>query len=364
MPSSTSSSELPSFERTIPDKGWLRLFSFALVVAALGTAAWELRVRVLGYGPTYGDTPNLWASQRARASGARREQVVFVGSSRTLFDMDLEVFRQETGGPLPIQQATVGSNPLPMLEELAADQSYAGTTIVGVVPGLLAAAGGPPMAKPQKYLAHYAAWSPAQRFELPLVLWLEDYFALINDGDLTLSALIGHADLPLRPGVYAPSAPGYLHTVSRVRQGRLSDFVAQNPEALRKVQQLWLPLFGGPPKPPIFTEEQWATMMAEGWTSNLARLAQSVQQIEARGGRVLFSRLPSTGAIRALELKNTPRALFWDRLLRETGSPGIHFEDHPELQGFDCPEWSHLGGEDATEYTRRFARILKRQGLL
>ena len=29
-------------------------------------------------------------------------------------------------------------------------------------------------------------------------------------------------------------------------------------------------------------------------------------------------------------------------LLKETGAPGIYFEDFPELADFKCPEWSHL----------------------
>ena len=54
----------------------------------------------------------------------------------------------------------------------------------------------------------------------------------------------------------------------------------------------------------------------------------------------------------------------WDRLLRETGAPGVHFEDHAELQGFDCPEWSHLNAEDSVEFSRRLVRVMKAQNLL
>ncbi|MCH8082277.1 MAG: hypothetical protein IID52_07855 [Proteobacteria bacterium] len=52
-----------------------------------------------------------------------------------------------------------------------------------------------------------------------------------------------------------------------------------------------------------------------------------------------------------------PRDKYWERLLRETNSVGVHFEDHPELQGFRIPEWPHLHSEDAPEFTRALVVI-------
>jgi hypothetical protein len=138
-------------------------------------------------------------------------------------------------------------------------------------------------------------------------------------------------------------------------RGRL----ATDGELQRRIQRLWLPLFGGMPKPSVFTQEKWNQMMSDGWNSNLARLKKAVSSITARGGKVIFQRLPSTGGVLELETRLNPRAQFWDRILEETGAPGIYFEDFPELTGFSCPEWSHLNAHDATEYTRRFARILR-----
>jgi hypothetical protein len=140
--------------------------------------------------------------------------------------------------------------------------------------------------------------------------------------------------------------------------------VEHDPAEARRVQQIWLPLFSGPPKPPVFTQAQWNKMLSDGWDANLARTRLAVRQIRARGGRVIFHRLPSTGEVLRLETEKTPRALFWDRLLRETEAPGVYFEDHAELMGFSCPEWSHLSATDAEEYTRRFVGVLKARSLL
>ncbi len=375
MPSSTSSSDMAAENtsgvggrwvvREIPEQPWLVLLALAATVVAVATYGWEVTVRRWGYGPTLADTPNLWATQRARAVGVGPDQVVFVGASRTLFDMDLDTFQHETGGLPPIQLATVGSNPVIILEDLAQDPMYAGTTIVGVVPALVAAAGGPPVASPRKYVAHYHNWSVADRMELPLALWCDEHFAFINQDELSLTQLIDrHVDLPLRPHVYAPTLPGYMYTLDPRRQARMTEQVETDMAVRRTIQQIWLPLFSGPPKPSLFTDQAWAKMMSDGLEDNLRRIKQSVLQITGRGGKVIFSRLPSSGGVLELENRVTPRAAIWDRILADTGAPGIYFEDYPELTGFDCPEWSHLDAADATEYTRRFARLLKAKGLL
>jgi hypothetical protein len=66
-----------------------------------------------------------------------------------------------------------------------------------------------------------------------------------------------------------------------------------------------------------------------------------------------------TGDLKALEDKATPREGIWARIIKESGAPGIYFEDHPELASFDCPEWSHLSGPDSIEFTKRLVPHLK-----
>ena len=94
-------------------------------------------------------------------------------------------------------------------------------------------------------------------------------------------------------------------------------------------------------------------------TSTLDATKRNVEKIRSKGGKVLFVRFPSTGKLRDLENKYTPRKAYWDRILEVTGAPGIHFEDHSQLQGFDCPEWSHLTKADATKFTQRLMTLIQ-----
>ena len=72
----------------------------------------------------------------------------------------------------------------------------------------------------------------------------------------------------------------------------------------------------------------------------------------------MFLRLPSSGGYYAFEQKYLPRALTWDRLLAETRTPGIHFEDYPQLQGYDLPEWSHASAPEARRMTLQLAPLV------
>jgi hypothetical protein len=63
--------------------------------------------------------------------------------------------------------------------------------------------------------------------------------------------------------------------------------------------------------------------------------------------------------LRELENKVTPRQQTWEVLLGQTKVPGIHFEDHPELSAFECPEYSHLKPDDVPVFTQRLIPYLK-----
>jgi hypothetical protein len=69
--------------------------------------------------------------------------------------------------------------------------------------------------------------------------------------------------------------------------------------------------------------------------------------------------MPSTGEVWELEKQVFPRTKYWDRLIKETGAPGIHFEDYPQLSRYRCPEWSHLSPADAVTFTSDLIRIIE-----
>lgn len=131
-----------------------------------------------------------------------------------------------------------------------------------------------------------------------------------------------------------------------------------------RLRAVWPPLFSGPPRPAVLSEEAWAKIFSDAWTATLAQATKNVDAVRARGGRVIFVRMPSSGLLREIEDRITPRETHWDRLLRETNAPGIYYGDHPELSGFECPEYSHLSASDSVLFTRNLITVLSREHLL
>lgn len=353
MHSSTSSFD---FQRPIPAQPWRGLLVAAVVLTALGTVAWEIRARALDYAPGLNDTSDLWADRR---ESVKPDSLVIIGDSRALFDMDLDVLEQSLGRR-PVQLALVGSCAYPILENLANDETFRGTVIASVVPGMWMV---PPPAPPYKNslraLKRYQERTVAQRAGHHLGMFLEEHIAFMKQDDLTLEQLLKTVDVPSRANYHAPPRlPPYFATIDRERQTRMTETAARPGPLQERIKNGWPPLFSPPPFPahtPKFVYEG----IAKAVEARFGQTAAAVQKIRARGGQVVFVRFPHSGPLKELEDRGTPRSAAWTRLMQETGAPNIYYSDHPELI-FDCPEWSHLSAADATLFSQRLVPHLQR----
>jgi hypothetical protein len=349
MPSSTS-----SFERPLPTQRWARMAIVTLALTSVLGAGWEILARQRGFKPGLDDTPDLWARARERLDGAPPDQIVLIGSSRMLFDLDIEEFHKAAGGPRPIQLATVGTNELYMLEQLASS-NFRGTAIVSFVPGLTFMPARAAMRIVGKAVERYEKGSLAQRASAWLWQRLDARLASLNTDELTLRKLVEQVDLPQRAGLEgrAMFLP-YLYDVDEERRGWLFEGAITDPDRNNQIKANWV--YEDPPShdPPA---QQAAEK--EGLRHQILwREYSAVRRIRARGGQVIYVRFPSDGGVLEQENRDFPRAETWDALLAATGVPGIHFEDHVELASFTCPEWSHLSGPDSTLFTRRLMPLL------
>jgi hypothetical protein len=355
MHSSTSNSD---FVRPVPQVPWRGILIAVTLLSLAATAAWEVHARRTGYEPTLNDTADLWAEMRRTV---QPDSLVLLGTSRMLFDMDLDLLEQGLG-QRPRQLALVGSSPYPILADLAADENFHGTVLLDIVPAMyLAPAGSPPVEASEKALRRYRTWNHAQRWSHELAVPLEQSIAFTRQEDLTLGKLLERIPIPDRAGALVPPKfPPYFYTLDRDRRARMVPAAATIGHPLQQqVAGVWLPLFSLPPPPTFIPLEKFQQMMGQAFEQRLADTAKHVARIQARGGRVVFLRLPVTGPLAQREEQIAPRAATWDRLVRENKVPAIHFADHRELNAFDCPEWSHLSAGDSVEFTRRLVPHLQ-----
>jgi hypothetical protein len=346
------------FERPIPPIQWRGITVVAVLIVLVATIAWELYCRSIGYAPTLNDSEDLWTFRR-RSVGP--ESVVVIGDSRGWFDVDLDEV-QKGLGKRPIQLAMGGGCGYPVLADLANDETFHGTIICSVVPRLFfAPPGTPPMQRGEKAVKRFHSQTPAQRASQYLAFPLEEHVAFLKQEELTLDDLLKRLPIPNRPGALVPPRlPPYFGTLDRERRARMIEECANSEGKLaKKIQQIWIPLFTPPPPPSYIPKEIFIAEMTKAIGTRFGDINAAVQKLRARGGKIVFVRFPHSGRLKEIEDRDTPRAQTWEPLLKQTGAPGIHYQDFPELTGFNCPEWSHLSAGDSVEFTRRLVPHLR-----
>lgn len=357
MPSSTSNSDL-EFTRVVPAVAWKGVVTSVALLSLAATVAWEFHARAQGYGPSINDTPDLWAEQRARV---QPDSLVLVGTSRMLFNADLDVL-ESAFGRRPVQLALAGSSPYPVLADLAADEGFRGTIILDIVPAMFLAPAGPPMEVAQKALKRRDEWNLSQKWGHQLGMLLEEQVAFLKQEDLALKQLLKQLPIPDRANArVGPPLPPYFYTVDRDRRARMVEEAAIIGSPLQqRVAQGWLPLFTMPPPPSFIPAEKFGEMMGRAIEQRFKDTTVQIAKLRARGVKIVFVRMPVSGPLVDKEAAIVPVAAGWGRLVQENNVPAINFEDHPELRSFELPEWSHLSAPDSVEFTKRLVPHLQR----
>ncbi len=332
--------------REIPKTRLVAICLLVFVLVTAGVIAWELQMRSLGLvAGDLDDSKAHWAVERRKIAAGDYDEVVIVGSSRILFDTDLDVWEEMTGRR-PIQLALAGTNPRPFLTDFAADPDFKGLLVVGVTPDIFFGdwLGIPEFAG---VLDYWKEQSPSERFGHQVGLFLSRRLAFL-DSSYTLTALIDQVNLRNRGEIVRPYLDVWkLWETGDDRQTYLWSQIEVNERLREHARLAWGPYDGKP-------------MDEAAITRACNDAVDAVKKIRARGGEVVFVRAPSAGLYYESEQHNATRAKTWDRLLRETGAHGIHFDDYPEMQGLEVPEWSHLSRASATRFTRAYVGVLAR----
>src|SRR6266540_1598809 len=346
------------YERPIPQLPWRGITVAVVLIAFAAACAWEFYCRSIGYGPTLNDNEDLWTSTRRRV---KPESVVIIGDSRGWYDLDLDELEKGLG-KRPIQLAMGGGCAYPVLADLANDENFHGTIICSVVPRLFVAPpGSPPMERTEKAVRRSHTQTPAQRVSQYLAMPLEGRVAFLKQEELTLDDLLKRLPIPNRPNAQVqPRLPPYFGTLDRERRARMIEKCARpGSELARMTQKIWIPLFTPPPPPTYIPKEEFAKTMGQAINQRFNDVAAALQKLRARGGKIVFVRFPHSGELKKLEDRETPRIGIWARVLKDTGAPGIYYEDFPDLAGFNCPEWSHLSAGDSVEFSKRLIPHLR-----
>ncbi|MGB5131734.1 MAG: hypothetical protein WBO00_03905, partial [Steroidobacteraceae bacterium] len=272
--------------------GWL-----VFVLVAVAMVAWELQMRSIGLeAGDLDDSKAHWAVERRKIAAGDWDDIVIVGSSRILFDTNLDVWKEVTGRR-PIQLALAGTNPRPFMADFANDPDFRGLLVVGVTPDIFFGdwLGIPIFAG---VLDYWKDQSPSERIGHQLGLYLSRHLAFL-DSDYTLIRQIDEINLPNRGGIVRPYLDVWkVWQTTDDRQAFLWSGIVNNKRLREHARLAWGPFDGKP-------------MEAAGIARACNEAADAVKKIRARGGEVVFIRAPSAGLYYESEQHSAPRARTW-----------------------------------------------------
>lgn len=316
---------------------WGRTWIAAVVLVAVSAGGFELFARARGYRPSVKDNEWAWAWARMRASDGSPRTVALLGTSRIHLAFSREAFSAALPDWKAVQLAIDGTFPVGSLIDLAGDPGFRGIAIVdtlesGLVPDN--------WHRQDPYLtAYHRRWrAPGAMAERWLATQVQARLAVLSDTGL-------------RTFANGFSAPPYVTTFADRTQFADYGLTDLAERRRRQLQRL------GTVAPP--TEHD-----AEVWLAGVLRLEPYIAEIRARGGTVVYLRMPTCDERWAADQQREPRALFWNRLAAASRAVMIHFADHPSLRDFECPDTSHIASKDAPRFTRALIEILVDRGVI
>jgi hypothetical protein len=310
----------------------------AIGCAATALGGWEASWRLRGFTPSMRDSAELWTTWRRRASREGESAAALVGGSRIQLGIDLNAF-EEVVGVRPIQLAIDGAGPFAVLQDLARDKRFRGDVVCSLMTYSIFVRG--PDGS-EEYVEE--SWQMPLSIEIETALSAQVHSALaclspsLSARGIAQALMDGR--LPRPP--YAPMRADR----SRPADFALTDAVGMKAARLARQRQ------GAESATPV--------PMAE-FMAGARELEGLVRAIQARGGRVVFVRFPTSPDSWALTEEVYPKEVYWDAFARSTSAFTVHFMDYPSLQGFDCPDSSHLDRRDAPAFTRALAEIIRAQ---
>jgi hypothetical protein len=224
--------------------------------------------------------------------------------------------------------------------------------LVGVAPDLFFSG----FAMRADVLKYTRKQSPSQRVGQWLSMHFVEPFLAFDDPDYALPTVIERQDWwPVRPGMHPRKKVRKLMVVvDEDRASHIWDKLEKDPQYRELAQSIWAQHLAPSPNDPTPAQSQ------KTLNEQITRASAAVAKLRRRNVQVIFVRTPSAGGYLVAEDKMFPRAKTWDVLLAKTGAPGVHFQDHPELQGLWLPEWSHLAARDAVRFTEALYAIIER----
>ncbi len=351
MPLSTSNFNV--VYRNIPEQPWIKIIITSFILVFLLLIGWELLARKMQHQPGgyLSGMDAMWAQERRKLDKSEHDiRVVLTGSSRMLWAADLNIMEKQLG-TRPLQLSLPGTSPALFVEDIVENTTFDGIILVGVTPFLF------------NWLTEgffgtdafgrYHDESPAQWMSTKLHDPLAKNLAFIDEG-FSLFELVDHyMMLPQRENAKVLNQQGW--KLGDTYDDRQTDMWAPVEQIgsfdNEQILNFWLP---GIDK--IKTSEEMAKMVTE----TVDFFTPLISKLEARGGDMIFIRMPSSGLYLEKDIKSNHRDNLWLPMIKGFNAPAINSMDFAELSSdLEIPEWSHLSRKSQDIWSERIIPYIR-----
>jgi hypothetical protein len=318
-------------------------WSVAIVLFFAVLLVCETAWRNLGYRPSAVDSPALWKFWYDRAVYGGPRTIAIIGTSRIQGDISTSLMRSRLPDYRVVQLAKYGSgSPIGVLRALASDDRFNGIVICGTIEPFLL----------RKY------WEDQHE--------LFEYAGGTRDGVEALASAAVLERLAIRSaesGIWAASnelvnrgaLPFARHI--RMRADRSLEFDFSGVQNLEQFTKEKVEAYRG-----RYARAEFPT--PEGFDHDIEDIEEFVHSIRARGGQVVFARMPSSGERLALEDEYHPKSKYWDRFAAMSSGVYIHPAELADGRGWECPDESHLDYRDTISFTNALVDELLQRGVI
>jgi hypothetical protein len=327
--------------RQVPGGRWGVTWLVVGIVMLAAVIELERFVRERGFQPSVKEDAYSWAWERMRAADGSPRTIAILGSSRILLAFSSQTFREILPGWRSVQLAIEGTSGIGSLRHLATDPEFRGIAIVDVSEFAFDPSGWDD--QDDELHAYDRRWrSIGAMADRWLTTRVQSQVALLSSGGLrTLDAVFRHGEWP---------RPRYLTT--HADRTKFADYALTDAESKRAAQ--------------LARIDGWDKTPAEPapWLAHALANELYIALIQARGGNVVYVRMPTCDERWINDENKAPKAVFWDRLARHTRATAIHFKDDPTLSDLACPDTSHIASKDGPRFTRALLEILVARGVV
>jgi hypothetical protein len=321
----------------VPAGRWGATWLVAVALAVCAIGALERLTRAGGQRPSVVDDPYLWSLAR-RTVGSDPRTIAFLGTSRMALGYSPAAFADAAPGWRAVQLSISNNPPLPVLADLADDESFRGIAVIELIEPEISASF--VVGDSQAYVdrAHHLWRAPGALANRFLASLAQSQLAVLAvGGQRILTSLAGSRRWPA-PARFAISRDRTVH----------GDYSRDSSAALRAHSERWVANL-----PPLLAPDAWLAVMQQ-------HFEPLVRRIQARGGDVVLVHMPISGLLARRVDELYPRARYWDALATHTTAHVLHFRDLPAMANLTCPDDMHLDQTEQAAFTRALVEALLR----